>query len=270
MTPTPLRRPSTRSSTRLSTRLSTRRSVRLSALVAAAALAAVGAAGAIGAAAPAQADGAAQIYRYWAYFHAEAGDYVPSEVGLAEFVPQDGAVEALRYAAPADFTAPNLPRADLGEVTFDTVCAEEEAGEGEKRVAVLLDYGVEADSEGAQVPEPVAACAVVPEPANALQAVQAVAEVRTDEGGLLCAVDGYPASGCGGTVDSATPADEGTVDFAVAGQGGAEGGDDAAGDPSSEPADGVGAWVYALLALLLVGLVAGGVALRARRSRQGD
>lgn len=240
----------------------------LAATGAGAVLALTGAAGA-----PAQAGEAAQVYRYWGYFHVEGGEYVTSEVGLAEFVPEDGAVEALRYAAPADFTAPTLPRADLEEVTFDAVCAEETADEGEKRVAVVLDYGVEADSEGAQVPEPSAACAVVPEQANALQTVSAVAETRTDDAGLLCGIGGYPASGCGGTVDSATPPEEGTVEFAIAGldQGDAPDTDDLPGDQSVESAEeGVDTWVYALLGVAAIALVVTGVVVSARRSGQKD
>ncbi|NYG55653.1 SCO2322 family protein [Nocardioides perillae] len=242
---------------------------RVTAAVATAAVAALVAV--TGSLAPAQADGEAQIYRYWGYFHVEGGEYVTSEVGLADFVPEDGAVEALRYAAPADFTAPNLPRADLETVTFDAVCAEETAAEGEKRVAVVLDYGVEADSEGAVVPEPSAACAVVPESANALQAVSAVAETRTDDGGLLCAVGGYPASGCGGVVDTATPADgEETVDFAIAGldQGDALPTEEFPGDQSLESADEApsDAWLYLLLPAVVLTLVIGGIVLARRRT----
>lgn len=244
-----------------------RRATAAAATTAVAALVAV-----TGSLAPAQADGEAQIYRYWGYFHVEGGEYVTSEVGLADFAPEDGAVEALRYAAPADFSAPTLPRADLETVTFDAVCAEETAAEGEKRVAVVLDYGVEADSDGAVVPEPTAACAVVPESANALQTVSAVAETRTDDAGLLCAVGGYPASGCGGLVESATPAEEGTVDFAIAGldQGDATAVEDLPGDQSLEsaeeaPAD---AWLYLLVPAIVLALVIGGVVLARRRSAQ--
>lgn len=244
---------------------------RVAALAAAALVALTGTAAT---AAPAAADETAQIYRYWGYFHVEGGDYVTSEVGLADFVPEDGAVEALRYAAPADFTRPNLPRADLAVVTFDAVCAEETAEAGEKRVAVLLDYGVEADSDGAEVPDPTAACAVVPQDANALQTVSAVAETRTDDGGLLCAVGGYPASGCGGVVDAATPAYEGDVEFAVAGleQGDEPATEELPGDSAVESADEApaDAWLYLLVPAVVLALVLGGVVLaRRRRARRG-
>lgn len=262
---------------RTTARRTTARSVplRLAALLAAALLAAVAGVSTLGAlTAPAQAGGAAQIYRYWAYFHVEGEEYVASDVGLADFVPEDGTVEALRYAAPADFNAPNLPRADLGEVTFDAVCADTEAEEGQKRVAVVVDYGVEDDSEGAEVPEPTASCAAVPESANALQTVGAVAEVRTGDGGLLCAVGGYPASGCGGVVDSATPADDGAVDFTVTGldQGEARDTEDFPGDQSLESAeeDPTDTWLYFLVPAVVLALVLGGVVMSRRRSTQRD
>ena len=51
--------------------------------------------------------------------------------------PKDGDIEGYRYAAPANFDKPNLPRADLTEVTFDAVCGDKSAEAGEKRVAVL-------------------------------------------------------------------------------------------------------------------------------------
>jgi hypothetical protein len=234
-------------------------------------------------AAPAHAGGAAEISRYWIYFHVRDGEYAASQEGLATAVPEDGALEALRYAAPADSEDPVLPRADLDVVTFDAVCGSEAPAEGQKRVAMVIDYGVEADAEGAEVPAPVAECAVVPEDATALQAVQAVAEVRTESssfGPTLCAVDDYPASGCSEVVSEATPEEDGTVEFAIAGL---EGGDDSAGGPgddsapvgadeaASEDSDGESdygtlIWIGAI-AVVAVILLLGGAEMRRRRAR---
>ena len=221
------------------------------------------------AAAPAHAGGeGGDVFRYWAYFHAEDDEYQSAQEGLGEFVPEDGDVEALRYAAPADFNNPNLPRADLAEVGFETVCADTEAGSGEKRVAVILDYGVEADSEGAEVPEPEAACAAVPEDANTLQTVQGVAELRTESssfGPQLCAVEGYPASGCSAPADSATPPDDGTVEFAIAGQEPAEESTQEASE-GSEDSGGSNLALYVGLGVVALVLVAGGLVLARRRA----
>ncbi len=239
--------------------------------VAVALLAAVAAAPAAHADGEGGGEGDGDVFRYWSYFHVEGGEYVTAQEGLASANPADGSVEALRYAAPADFNDPNLPRADLGEVDFQAVCADTRAAAGEKRVAVILDYGVEADaSDGAEVPEPAAACASVPQSANALQTVQDVADVRTESssfGPQLCGIDGYPATGCSGAARSATPPGDGTVEFAIAGQGAdAENAQASSAETTETGDDGGNAVRYVLLGLVALALLAGGLVLARRRA----
>lgn len=166
---------------------------------------------------------AADIYKYWAYFTVDDGAFVAQAKGPGDTNPADGSVEAYRYAAPADFNKPNLPRADLEVVTFEAVCADAEATANQKRVAVLVDYGVAEDAAGADVPPaPRAACAVVDTKATGLQTLQAAfPELRTEKssfGPALCAIDGYPSTGCLGTLaEAGSPADGEPVAFAIAG-----------------------------------------------------
>jgi hypothetical protein len=164
---------------------------------------------------------AADVYRYWIYFQVQDGEFVSSEKGFGDTVPADGSIEAYRYAAPAAYPSTNLPRADLDEVTFDEVCDDTDPADGKKRVAVLIDYGVEADSDGAEVPDPEAACALVDEEATGAQTLAAVADVRQKKssfGPLLCAVDGYPAVGCADVkADAATPPDADPAAFSIVG-----------------------------------------------------
>ena len=110
--------------------------------------------------------------------HRPGRQYVLADKGVGAATPKDGSIEAYRYAA-ADFKKPNLPRIDLNVVDFDAVCAETPAVDGEKRVAVLIDFGVEADSEGQEIPEPKAACAQAATEATGLQVLQSVIDVRT-------------------------------------------------------------------------------------------
>lgn len=164
---------------------------------------------------------AADVYRYWAYFTVTNDAFVAQGTGPSSSKPVDGAVEGYRYAAPADFNNPNVPRADLTKVNFDSVCGDKEAEDGEKRVAVLIDYGVAADAaDGTEIPDPEALCAVVPKKATGLQTLEAVApDLRTEPssyGPQLCGISGYPATGCSSDkADKGTPADEETVDFAI-------------------------------------------------------
>jgi hypothetical protein len=142
-------------------------------------------------------------YRYWNYFHLEDGHWAFSKVGAGDYVPADGAVEGYRFGTST--TAKGIPpRADLAKVNFRTICGGSEAAAGEKRVAVVIDYGTAADADGATPPDPRAACAVVDKKADGLQVLEAVAEVRSEKG-LTCALDGYPVRGCGEAVSDAKP-----------------------------------------------------------------
>jgi cobalamin biosynthesis Mg chelatase CobN len=74
-----------------------------------------------------------------------------------------------------------------------------------KRVAVVLDYGRAVDGDGTSTPPDVAAeCAVVPTAATGAEVLAAVAAVRNGTTGLVCGINGYPATGCGGAADSLT------------------------------------------------------------------
>ncbi|MDT0201764.1 SCO2322 family protein [Nocardioides sp. AE5] len=205
---------------------------------------------------------AADIYRYWAYFTVTDGAFVAQGTGPSGANPADGSIEAYRYAAPADFANPNLPRADLSKVNFDTVCADVAAAEGKKRVAVLVDFGVEEDAtDGASVPAAQAWCAQVDTDANGLQVLQSVSQkVRTEDssyGPMLCAIESYPATGCGSDLaEAGTPADGEPVAFVMPGDEAASADED---DDSNLPLlIGVGAAV--------VVLGAGGAFLARRRS----
>lgn len=155
---------------------------------------------------------AADGFRYWNYFHLQNGSWEFAKTGAAEFVPEDRSVEGYRYGTST--TAKGItPRADLDEVTFEAICAEEEAADGEKRVGVLLDYGVASDADrGETPPAPRGACAVVPEDANGQQVLQSVADVRIEKS-LTCGLDGYPVKTCSSTVPNAQVPQEQPVAF---------------------------------------------------------
>ena len=70
---------------------------------------------------------------------------------------------------------------------------------GRKRVAVLIDPGTAADAPGGAAPPGArTGCARVPADASSADALAAVAKpLRYDSAGILCAIAGYPAAGCG-------------------------------------------------------------------------
>lgn len=130
--------------------------------------------------------------RFWGYYQLTDGQWVFATTGPDEAKPADGAVEGWRFAV-ATMEAPRYPRA---QPTFEQICAQTPAQQGSKRVGVLIDYGRPADSaQGTTPPQARAACAVVPTEATGTDVLAAVAQHRM-EGGMLCGLDGYPATGC--------------------------------------------------------------------------
>jgi hypothetical protein len=198
-------------------------------------------------------------YRYWNYFHLEGDTWTFSEVGPADYQPEEGDVEGFRFGT-STVSQGIEPRADLAEVNFDTICAETEAGADEKRVAVVLDYGAPEDQ--GTPPEPRAECAVVAQDASTQQVLGEVAEVRLDSG-MTCAFDGYPASGCGEPVKNAEVAtDEEPVAFVL--PAGAD--DEDASAETEAVADESNPWpLVGLVALVVV--IAGAALLLVRRRK---
>jgi hypothetical protein len=151
-------------------------------------------------------------YRYWNYSHLTGGDWEFAQTGPGDFTPKDGDVEGWRYGT-STVSQGISPRADLEKVTFDAVCEGTNAAAGEKRVAVLVDFGTDADAQGAEVPDARGECAVVPQKATGQQVLESVVDVRAQQG-MICALDGYPAKGCGDPVSDATvPAKVQSVSF---------------------------------------------------------
>lgn len=207
-------------------------------------------------------------YQYWNYFHLDDDTWAFSQVGAADYQPEDGDVEGFRYGVSTQSQGIE-PRADLTEVNFDTVCGDVEAGDGEKRVAVLLDYGTVDDD----APEPRADCAVLPEEASTQDALDQVSQVRA-ENGMVCALDGYPASGCGEPVPNAdVPADEEPVAFAMpasADTADSAATDDggAAADPADEGSDTFATLVLVAAVIAVLGMLALVINQRRRRKRR--
>ena len=201
-------------------------------------------------------------YQYWNYFHLQGNAWAFSKVGPADYKPKDGDVEGFRYGTSTPAKGIE-PRADLAKVSFDTVCGDTKAASGEKRVAVVLDFGVEMGN--GTPPEPRAECAVVDEAVGTQQLLQKVTEVRLSSG-MLCALDGYPATGCGVPVKNATvPAQEQPVAFELPSDSADQaGGSGAASSSQTQDDSNQTAWTLGGVALLVVLIAAGAVAMSRR------
>jgi len=138
----------------------------------------------------------AAAYRYWGYYQLNGSTWEFAPTGPDQTTPADGGVEGWRFAVGTEEVT-RFPRATP---TFDDVCEGTDAETGKKRVAVVIDYGREADTaDNAEPPPAEGRCAVVADEATGLEVLSAVADVRTGNG-LICGIDEFPATGCGDEV----------------------------------------------------------------------
>ncbi|MEW1551049.1 SCO2322 family protein [Streptomyces tsukubensis] len=165
-----------------------------------------GAVGVLGAAAPAQAAG----YRYWSYWQASGTTWTYATEGPAIARPSDGAVHGFRFAVSADSSDASKPRT---APDFAAVCGTTPAEPGTKRIALVIDPGTAADApSGERPPAPRTACARVHPGATAAEALARVAKpLRYDGNALLCAISGYPATGCGEQIAGGSRNGDGTT-----------------------------------------------------------
>ena len=158
---------------------------------AAALIAAIAAAGII-VAVPAQ----ATSYRYWTYWSGTETGWTFSSVGPASASPEDGDVEGWRFALSEGLGGQGAKPGQEPAAIFEQVCAGTPEIAGTKRIAVLIDFGTAADAPPEQTPPAVAGhCAQVPPGSTGSQVLQQVADIRS-EGGLVCAISGYPSGEC--------------------------------------------------------------------------
>ncbi|MEU9210058.1 SCO2322 family protein [Streptomyces sp. NPDC048415] len=143
-------------------------------------------------------------YRYWSFWDLTGGKWTYGTQGPSTERPSDGDVQGFRFAVSEDSRHAVRPR---GDAEFAGICAKTPARSGTKRVALVIDFGVPADAPSAETPpSPRTACARVPSDATTADALASVARpLRYDSNALLCAIAGYPHTGCGEQVSATRP-----------------------------------------------------------------
>ncbi|MGA4842295.1 SCO2322 family protein [Streptomyces sp. G45] len=149
-------------------------------------------------------------YRYWSFWQqGKDGAWVYATQGPSVARPDDGDVEGFRFAVSADSRGAKQPR---GAADFDAICAGTPAKGGQKRIAIVIDFGTKGDAPGGETPpKPRTACARVDDGGSSADALAAVAgPLRYDNNALLCAISGYPGKGCGEQVAQGDKSDSGS------------------------------------------------------------
>ncbi|PWI06102.1 hypothetical protein DIZ27_35330 [Streptomyces sp. NWU339] len=147
-------------------------------------------------------------YRYWSFWDLDGDAWTYATQGPSTARPADGDVQGFRFAVSEDSADATRPR---GAADFAAICAKTPAKDGEKRVALVIDFGTAADApSGEAPPDGRTACARVPADATTAEALASVAgPLRYNSNALLCAIAGYPEKGCGEQVSGGgTPAPE--------------------------------------------------------------
>ncbi|RFC76377.1 SCO2322 family protein [Streptomyces sp. AcE210] len=140
-------------------------------------------------------------YRYWSFWDRDGSAWVYASQGPSTARPSDGDVQGFRFSVSEDSQDSAKPR---GAASFDSICAATAARGGEKRVALVIDFGTAQDApSGETPPKPRTACARVADDATSAEALAAVAKpLRYNNQALLCSIAGYPKTGCGEQVSS--------------------------------------------------------------------
>ncbi|MEV6164217.1 SCO2322 family protein [Streptomyces sp. NPDC052052] len=139
---------------------------------------------------------AATGYRYWSYWTGSGTGWAYATQGPSQVRPDDGTVQGFRFSVSEDSQDSAEPRRSPD---FAEICADTPAEDGTKRVALVIDPGTAADAPDGEAPPALrTTCARVAPDASAAEALASVAKpLRYDSSALLCAISGYPATGCG-------------------------------------------------------------------------
>jgi hypothetical protein len=150
---------------------------------------------------PAQADS----YRYWSYLLGQDNAWVMAQTGPGDRVLSDRDVDGWQFGifgVEGGATPDETP-------DFAALCPELEAtgpSQGQVRVAVVIDSGMPQEAPEGEAPfSDRVACMTIASGSNGYQALANAATARIDNG-MVCGIDGYPASECAAVV-SDTPAE---------------------------------------------------------------
>lgn len=162
----------------------------------------------------------ATSYRYWSYWLGSSDGWHFATQGAGR-TPPDGSVDGWRFAVSEASSSTVTPRRDAD---FSRICQGTPPVDGKKRVGLVVDFGTSGEApQGESPPALITRCVVAPDDANGYEVLAAVVSLRTQDG-LICGMNGYPATECGAPV--ADPPDEG---------GGEDGGSDPNGpDPNGD------------------------------------
>jgi hypothetical protein len=152
----------------------------------------------------------ASDYRYWTFWTGNPdGTWTFAQKGPADIKVTDNFVEGWRFTiSPASGGSPQ-PRITA---IYNQLCPSLTVPAGKVGVAVVIDYGINSEAPTGETPPagPVTKCVAIPSGSSAADALAAAGTVRANKG-LVCGINGYPATECGVAVAALPSPSESTV-----------------------------------------------------------
>jgi MYXO-CTERM domain-containing protein len=149
---------------------------------------------------PAPHAAARTYYEYWSYWHKPPGatSWQYSSVGPSGYYLKSGTqVEGWRFAVGT--ASPSDPQPRPTSASYGDYCAGKNTDKT-YRVLLVVDYGTSSSAPSG----PVYSCYGFNNSVTGYEVLTQQHSER-DQSGLICAIDGYPHSGCGETVSSPAP-----------------------------------------------------------------
>src|SRR5947209_15748886 len=149
---------------------------------------------------PATPSHATTYYEYWSYWHKQPGStsWQYSSVGSSGYYRKKGTqVEGWGFALGT--ASPSDPKPRPTNVSYDQYCSGKDTDKA-YRVLLVVDYGTQSSAPAG----PVYSCYGFDDSVTGYR-VLTQQHTERDNGGLICAIDRYPRTGCGDTVSNPAP-----------------------------------------------------------------
>ena len=144
---------------------------------------------------------ASPAYRYWTYWQVSNSQWNFAQAGPASTTPANGSVEGWRFGISSSRANQTMTPRLANSTAFANICGNEIPPAGMKRVALVVDSGLEQHAPRGESPGTIfTKCMQIQESANGYDVLRRAQPVRTDNG-LICAINNYPRQECAEVVD---------------------------------------------------------------------
>ena len=135
-------------------------------------------------------------FRYWSFWQSEGTQWSLANVGVGSMPVSQGAVQGWRFITSG--VAAGAELAPRIQPNFAQLCSDSiDPQPGYVTMAIVIDYGTEADyDDGTVPPSPRFECVTITSDSTSAMALAQMSIIREDAG-FICGLDKLPVAGCG-------------------------------------------------------------------------